>query len=126
MSRNCSGWSSELSVVRTPRWVTGPDLLARVEDRLASAASELQAIRDDVGPYRGAPLGRNRRILCRCCPACRQSPKRPPRWAWGSRRSTGSSERGRSGSRNVGSARRVPVEELDAFVRGLPAASRGA
>ena len=114
-----------LSVVPGRGRADTPDLVGSLEDRITAAASELQAMREAViGLARAAEQ-----------PASAEEPVQPrlltvaqAAAALGLGESTvhGLIRRGLLGSRKIGSARRVPVADLDAFVNGLPVEPRGA
>lgn len=101
------------------------DLVGSLEDRIAAAASELQAMRDAVTVLARAserPESAEEPVA----PRLLTVPQAAAALGLGESAVHGLIRSGRLGSRKIGSARQVPLADLDPFVNGLPVEPRGA
>lgn len=115
-----------LSVLRSAGREAGSAGMERLEDRIAAAAGELQAIRDELAGLARLAVREEPVEAPPVLPRLLTVPQAATALGLGESTVHGLIRRGLLGSRKVGSARRIPVEDLDAFVSRLPSASRGA
>lgn len=118
--------SAGLAVVPGRERAGAADLVGSLEDRIAAAANELQAMRDAVTVLARASERVDPAAEEPVAPRLLTVPQAAAALGLGESTVHGLIRSGRLGSRKIGSARRVPLADLDAFVNGLPGEPQGA